>query len=635
MKRKILIMMMLILSTIFCFVLCSFAESDPILFDGDLKNYPSNWSVGVLPDDSEVKAVYSWHDSIRGASVKIDVPANTYYSASAIMDTVDNDDSEAIALDLTILITDKTKKEILLYTCDGEANTQSIPLMTITNNSALIIGNTTVSTDYFKFGTWANGHYKLKLYYFPTTGKVGVNIQRLKYASGTPTDAEWTFMGFTSECEAIDGVGFTIDNATGGNSRTDIFKFGLTKLNEDDVPESIINSRQMFDFNDLDTKTIKNNQTSGFHTSYYGWYTQNTSSECNVSYAESDNKKVLRLFTDGTKYLDLLKYFDLSLGYSPVIEADIKLEAGSAVGMSVRGPQCTDDAIVGQTLISFAEGKAMLINSVDIEGFEYDKWFRISLYIDNTSDIPCLKAKLINLENGDITEAEAQFDFINTIKYINTFKITPSYGTASAVCVDNISFSEKNVHRAVPDFEPDSTIYSDEVSFSSPTFNIDKSRSSVILNGIETDLDNVDTDEFGRVKIKIDRQSEPYTMEYKFYNYWGDKAEGVINFTCPMDSFYDFQYDKSLIEAGTLNCSAKAVCASGKYDEVTMLTILYDLADNSLHSVDISHSELSEIPVTVTTSVEVPSDNGKYKAVTYLLDNMINMNSLGKSIELK
>lgn len=634
MKRKILIMLLFILNTVFCSAVCTFAESGSVLFDGDLKNYPSNWNVGVLPDDSEVKAVYSWHDSIRGASVKIDVPANTHYGASAIMQSADVDDM-AVALDLTIMITDKTKKEILLYTSDEEHGLESIPLMTITDNSALMIGNTTVSTDYFKFGTWANGHYRIKLYYFPTTGKVGVNIQRLKYAAGTPSDAEWTFTGYASECRVIDGIGFSIDNTTGGNSRTDIFNFSLTKLCNDDVPESMINSKRMYDFDDLDTKTIKNNQTSGFHTSYYGWYTQNTSSECNVGYAEADNKKVLRLFTDGTKYLDLIKYFDLSLGCSPVIEADIKLEAGSAVGLSVRGPQCTDDVIAGKTLISFADGKAMLINSVDIPGFEYDSWFRISLYIDNTSDTPCIKAKLINLDSGDVTEAETEFDFINTIKYINTFKITPSYGIASAVCVDNISFSEKNVHRALPDFEPDSTIYSDEVSFSSPTFNIDKSRSSVILNGTRADLDNVNTDEFGRVKIKLDRQSEPYTMEYKFYNYWGDKAEGIIKFTCPMDSFYDFQYDKSSVEAGMLNCFAKAVCASGKYKKVTMLTILYDLSNNSMHSIDMSCSELSGIPVTVATSVEVPSDNGKYKAVTYLLDNMTDMNSLTKSIELK
>ena len=636
MKANRFISLLLMLGIVFCFPVSSSAKSAAIIFDGDLKNYPGNWSVSAVPEESNVNAVYGTHDSIRGNSVKLDVPANTCYRAVSAMESVSAADASVVMADLTIMLTETTaEKQIVFGTKDETSSTQPISLLTITNKGALKLGDASFSTDYFKFGTWANGHYNIKLYYFAKLGKAGVNIQRLKYAKGTPVDKEWTFTAPAPKSEAIDSVAFQIDNAATGSSRTDIFNFSLTKLSEADVHESIINSQRRYDFNDLDTMSIKNNQTSGFHTSYYGWYTQNTSGSCNAAYANMDDKKVLKLFTDGTKYLDLVKYFDLSLSYKAVIEADVKLEQGSVIDLTVRGPKITDGSETGKSLIHFEEGKAMLLGSVEISGFEYGKWFRVSVYIDDTGDTPYAKAKLINLETGDTTQAETQFDFIDTIKYINTFKITPAYGKPSAIYVDNISFSEKNAHRVMPDFETGSTIYSDEVSFTSTTFNIDKSKSSVILNGVEADLASITTEEFNNVKIKVSRQATPYTMEYTLFNYWGDKVESTISFTCPMDSFYDFEYDKSSIESGTLTCTAKAVCASGKYEKATMLTILYDLSSNLMHTIDLSYEELSGTPVIITTSVEVPDDGKKYKAVTYLIDDMINMNSLSKSIELK
>ena len=106
-----------------------------------------------------------------------------------------------------------------------------------------------------------------------------------------------------------------------------------------------------------------------------------------------------------------------------MIEADVKLEQGSVIDLTVRGPKITDGSETGKSLIHFEEGKAMLLGSVEISGFEYGKWFRVSVYIDDTGDTPYAKAKLINLETGDTTQAATQFDFIDTIKYINTFKI--------------------------------------------------------------------------------------------------------------------------------------------------------------------------------------------------------------------
>ncbi|MBO5369393.1 MAG: hypothetical protein J6B23_01805, partial [Clostridia bacterium] len=362
-----------------------YPKASEVMFAGDMKGNFSNFSKNIQPETSSVGAVYNTYDSNRGSSVKIDVPANTSYSITSNTESVSADDIPIVAADVTVLLTEtNVQKQIILNTRDEMSNVQPITLLEITDKGALRIGDSLISTDYFKFGTWANGHYNLKVYYFAKLGKAGVTVQKLKYAAGTPVDKEWTFTGEAPECEFIDSVSYSINNNTSSAANSQLFKFNLNKFNEFDVAEDIINSQRVFNFDDLDSKTIKNHETSGFHTSYYGWYTQNTSADCNVSYAEEDGRKTLKMFSDGTKYLDLLKYFDLSLGSKPVIEADMKIEEGSVVRLSVDGPACSDGKSINKTLVRFDDGKANLLSSVEIPGFEYGKWFRVSVYVDDS-----------------------------------------------------------------------------------------------------------------------------------------------------------------------------------------------------------------------------------------------------------
>lgn len=573
------------------------------LFVGDMKGNFSNFSTTVQPDTSTVSAKYNTYDSNRGSSVKIDVPANTTYYIESNTESLSADDNPILAADLTVLLTETSvEKEVILNTHDEMSNSQAISLLKITNKGALKIGDNLISTDYFKFGTWANGHYRLKVYYFAKLGKVGVNIQRLKYAAGTPVDKEWTFTGEAPECDFIDSVSYKINNGTNSAANSQLFKFNLSKFNEFGVAENIINSQRIFNFDDLASKTIKNHETSGFHTSYYGWYTQNTSADCNVAYAEEDGRKTLKMFSDGTKYLDLLKYFDLSLGSIPVIEADMKIEEGSVVRLSVDGPACSDGKSINKTLVRFDDGKANLVSSVEIPGFEYGKWFRVSVYVEDT----VVKAKLVNLDTGVITEAEAEFDYANTMKYINTFRLTPVKDYVSEVYVDNISFSEKNVHRVVPEFENGSTLISDEVTFASSTFNIDKSKSFVKLNGKNLDLSNIITDEFNKVRVTGLKQNTDYILDYKFSNYWGDEVEGVISVNT--GTFYDFAPLSITNDGSVYTVSANGNIATSTGNEAKLVIAVYENASNKLLAVNIANIEESAIKADYSSSLTLTED---------------------------
>ena len=242
MKKRTIVSVLCLMLVFLMSIPSVWAQNSEELFVGNMKGNLSNFTANVQPDTSTVSAIYNTYDANRGDSVKIDVPANTCYCATTNMESVSTTAAPVVAVDFTVLLTEtNAQKQIILNTSDEMMNSQPISLLTMTNTGELMLGDTTFGADEFKFGTWANGHYNLKVYYFAKFGKVGVNIQRLKYAAGTPVDTEWMFTADVLKSKAINNVSYQINNTASGTSSSHLFKFNVNKVNESDVPESILN----------------------------------------------------------------------------------------------------------------------------------------------------------------------------------------------------------------------------------------------------------------------------------------------------------------------------------------------------------------------------------------------------------